>query len=47
VLSIPPVPVLTMRAFAEERRTDTLELLMTVPGARDLDSDKPMNSQYG
>lgn len=31
VLSIPLVPVLTMRAFAEERRTDILELLLTAP----------------
>jgi len=31
VLSIPLVSVLTMRAFAEGRRTDTLELLLTVP----------------
>lgn len=31
VLSILLVPVLTMRAFAEERRTDTLELLLTAP----------------
>ena len=31
VLSILLVPGLTMRAFAEERRTDTLELLLTVP----------------
>jgi len=29
VLSILLVPALTMRAFAEERRTDTLELLLT------------------
>jgi ABC-2 type transport system permease protein len=31
VLSILLVPVLTMRAFAEERRNDTLELLLTTP----------------
>lgn len=31
VLSILLVPGLTMRAFAEERRTETLELLLTVP----------------
>jgi ABC-2 type transport system permease protein len=31
VLSLLLVPVLTMRAFAEERRTDTLELLLTAP----------------
>jgi ABC-2 type transport system permease protein len=31
VLLILLVPVLTMRAFAEERRADTLELLLTVP----------------
>ena len=31
VLSILLVPALTMRAFAEERRTDTLELLLTAP----------------
>ena len=31
VLLILLVPVLTMRAFAEERRTDTLELLLTAP----------------
>jgi ABC-2 type transport system permease protein len=31
VLSILLVPVLTMRGFAEERRTDTLELLLTAP----------------
>ncbi|MBV9152996.1 MAG: ABC transporter permease subunit, partial [Alphaproteobacteria bacterium] len=31
VLSILVVPVLTMRAFAEERRSDTLELLLTAP----------------
>lgn len=30
-LSILLVPVLTMRAFAEERRNDTLELLLTAP----------------
>src|SRR5713226_9732493 len=29
VLSLLLVPVLTMRGFAEERRTDTLELLLT------------------
>jgi ABC-2 type transport system permease protein len=33
VLSIMLVPVLTMRAFAEERRNDTLELLLTAPVA--------------
>jgi ABC-2 type transport system permease protein len=33
VLSILLVPVLTMRAFAEERRGDTLELLLTAPVA--------------
>ena len=33
VLSILFVPVLTMRAFAEERRGDTLELLLTAPVA--------------
>lgn len=33
VLSILLVPVLTMRAFAEERRNDTLELLLTAPVA--------------
>jgi ABC-2 type transport system permease protein len=33
VLSILLVPVLTMRAFAEERRADTLELLLTAPVA--------------
>jgi ABC-2 type transport system permease protein len=33
VLSILIVPVLTMRAFAEERRADTLELLLTAPVA--------------
>jgi ABC-2 type transport system permease protein len=33
VLSILIVPVLTMRAFAEERRNDTLELLLTAPVA--------------
>ena len=31
MLSILLVPALTMRAFAEERRTDTLELLLTAP----------------
>lgn len=31
VLSILMVPVLTMRGFAEERRSDTLELLLTAP----------------
>jgi ABC-2 type transport system permease protein len=31
VLSILLVPALTMRGFAEERRTDTLELLLTAP----------------
>ncbi len=31
VLSILLVPVVTMRAFADERRTDTLELLLTAP----------------
>jgi len=31
VLSILLAPVLTMRAFAEERRSDTLELLLTAP----------------
>jgi ABC-2 type transport system permease protein len=31
VLSLLLVPVLTMRVFAEERRTDTLELLLTAP----------------
>jgi ABC-2 type transport system permease protein len=31
VLSLLLVPVLTMRAFAEERRTGTLELLLTAP----------------
>jgi len=33
VLSILLTPVLTMRAFAEERRNDTLELLLTAPVA--------------
>jgi len=33
VLSILLVPVLTMRAFAEERRADTMELLLTAPVA--------------
>jgi ABC-2 type transport system permease protein len=33
VLSILLVPALTMRAFAEERRNDTLELLLTAPVA--------------
>lgn len=33
VLSILLVPVLTMRAFAEERRGDTIELLLTAPVA--------------
>ena len=33
VLSILLVPILTMRAFAEERRTDTIELLLTAPVA--------------
>lgn len=33
VLSILLIPVLTMRAFAEERRNDTLELLLTAPVA--------------
>jgi ABC-2 type transport system permease protein len=33
VLSILITPVLTMRAFAEERRNDTLELLLTAPVA--------------
>ena len=32
VLSILLVPVLMMRSFAEERRADTLELLLTAPG---------------
>ena len=31
VLTILLVPALTMRAIAEERRTDTLELLLTAP----------------
>src|SRR5205807_6452204 len=31
VLLVLLVPVLTMRAFAEERRSDTLELLLTAP----------------
>src|SRR5258708_29014293 len=31
VLSILLVPLLTMRSFAEERRHDTLELLLTAP----------------
>jgi ABC-2 type transport system permease protein len=31
VLLVLIVPVLTMRGFAEERRTDTLELLLTAP----------------
>jgi ABC-2 type transport system permease protein len=31
VLSVVLVPVLTMRAFAEERQNDTLELLLTAP----------------
>jgi gliding motility-associated transport system permease protein len=31
VLSILLVPILTMRSFAEERRSDTLELLLTAP----------------
>jgi ABC-2 type transport system permease protein len=31
VLLVLLTPVLTMRAFAEERRTDTLELLLTAP----------------
>src|SRR5256885_13282406 len=31
VLLVLLVPVLTMRAFAEERRADTLELLLTAP----------------
>jgi ABC-2 type transport system permease protein len=31
VLSVLLVPILTMRAFAEERRNDTLELLLTAP----------------
>lgn len=33
VLSILLIPVLTMRVFAEERRNDTLELLLTAPVA--------------
>ena len=33
VLSILLVPLLTMRSFAEERRADTLELLLTAPVA--------------
>lgn len=33
VLSVLITPVLTMRAFAEERRHDTLELLLTAPVA--------------
>jgi len=33
VLTILLVPALTMRAFAEERRNDTLELLLTAPVA--------------
>jgi len=33
VLSILLVPIITMRAFAEERRNDTLELLLTAPVA--------------
>ncbi len=33
VLSILLTPLLTMRAFAEERRADTLELLLTAPVA--------------
>jgi ABC-2 type transport system permease protein len=33
VLSVLLVPILTMRAFAEERRNDTLELLLTAPVA--------------
>jgi len=33
VLLIVLVPVLTMRAFAEERRADTIELLLTAPVA--------------
>jgi ABC-2 type transport system permease protein len=33
VLSVLITPVLTMRAFAEERRNDTLELLLTAPVA--------------
>src|SRR5215469_5543568 len=31
VLTILLVPALTMRSFAEERRNDTLELLLTAP----------------
>src|SRR5438552_18898810 len=31
VLAILLVPILTMRSFAEERRSDTLELLLTAP----------------
>src|SRR5262249_29671762 len=31
VLLVLLVPVMTMRAFAEERRADTLELLLTAP----------------
>ena len=33
VLSVLLIPILTMRAFAEERRNDTLELLLTAPVA--------------
>jgi ABC-2 type transport system permease protein len=33
VLSILLIPVITMRSFAEERRNDTLELLLTAPVA--------------